>query len=151
MRINSGSNMSVKNCRGFSIVETLVAIALVAITMAGTASLIANSMLGNSSVRKHANLVNDIRSRVDNYRQQSFTTLLAAIGSPASSITNGQSVTINSSSTSPNLTYVTTLTAIKNNATGVPQAVRIRIDALQGRGRFKTANYSFETLVANVS
>ena len=141
----------IKNEGGFTIIENLVAVMLVSVTIVGASSLIATSVISNGTARSYASLVGEVQSKLDGYRQQSFNTVLANIGSSPSAITNGQTATVNSSSSSARATFVTTFTAVKNNSTGIPQAVKIKINATQRRGRLGSATYSFETMIANVS
>jgi prepilin-type N-terminal cleavage/methylation domain-containing protein len=137
--------------RGFTIVENLVALALISISIAGASNLVISAVLGNSAARNYAGVVAEAQSRIDDLRRQSFTSILANFGGSPQSVANNQTVTLNSTSSNSRASYATTLTAIKNSTTGYPQAVRVRIVATQRRGRLNNAQYTFETLIANVS
>ena len=137
--------------RGFTIIENLVAISLVAISLVGASRLIITTMHGNAAARTYSSLVGEVQAKIDGYRQQSFAALLSNIGSSPSAITHGQSATVSSSSKSARASFVTTFTAVKSGTSGIPQAIRIKVVATQRQGHFGQSAYSFETLIANVS
>jgi len=142
---------SIRSSAGFSLVENLVAMSLISIAMMAVSSLMINSMHGNSAARTHSALIADVQAKLDAYRQGSFNTLLANIGTPPTSIADGATGTVSSTSTNARASYLETFTAIKNNPDGVPQAVRVRVAVTQRRGVYGHASYSFETIIANVN
>ncbi len=137
--------------RGSSLVETLVAMSLVAIGLAGSASLIATCFHGTTAARTHVSAEADIQAIIDGYRSLSYTVLLSKFNANIFSITNGQVATENTTSTRSHASFVATLTAIKSKPDSIPEAVRVQISTTHRRGQLKNSIYTYQTIIAQVA
>ena len=136
--------------RGITIIENLVAISLLSIVLASSSNMIIMAMQSNGSARGYASMVSQVQQKIDQYRNGSYSTLLAKFGSTYSSITDGQTATETSSYDGANTTFTTTFTAIKSSNTAFPEAIQIKVSALQRRGRIGNVAYDFETVIAQM-
>lgn len=145
------NTMHIKQNRGFSVVEVIVSIALLGIVIAGSSNAIIVSMQANEATRSYASVMTDVYQLVDDYRSQSYTSLLSKFGSDFKAITNGQTVIETSSATRSRASYTITLTAIKTASNSNPEAIQINVSALHRRGKFGDATYDFNTIVSQYS
>lgn len=135
---------------GFSIIENMIAISILGIVLAASSNSIIMAMQANSSARAYSTMTAEVQGAIDNYRSAPFDTLLAKFGtSNYTSITDGQAVTETSYSNDARTNYSTTFTAVKSAAVSTPIAVKIKVDAVQRRGKLGDAHFSFETVVAH--
>lgn len=133
----------------FSILEVLVAISLLGIVMASSAKVIILSMEANTATRSYASVISDVQDIIDNYRGQSYVTLLSNFGTDFSAITNGQTVTSTVTSTKSRATYTVSLIAQKSTSNSNPETVQVRVQAVHRRGStLKNADYDFSTLIS---
>jgi len=137
-----------RSAKGFSILEVLVAIGLLGIVLASSAKVIILSMQANKATRTHASVIADVQDIIDNYRGQSYATLLSSFGSDFSAIANGATAASTVTSSRSRATYNVTLTAQKSTSTSNPETVQVRIQALQRRGAFDTADTDYTTLIS---
>jgi prepilin-type N-terminal cleavage/methylation domain-containing protein len=137
--------------KGFALVESLVAIALVGIAMVGATSLVITVTNANTASRGYTSLISDVYTIVDNYRNTSYNTLLNKFGSNPIAIANGQTVVETSTGNAAKASYTTNLVAIKTTSGAVPEAIRVEITATQRRGIFNDSTFSFQTLIAPTS
>lgn len=142
--------MKQHNEQGFGMIEGLVAIMLFGLAAAMTAPIIISSLHATESSRDQASVVAEVEQLMNTYRTQSLLTTLANINATISSISNDDTTTINSTATNANATFATTLTAIKTQTNGIPEAVRVRIAVTQNQGIFGSRTYAFETIVTSL-
>ena len=135
--------------RGISVVENLIAIALLAMVVAGSAQFVMLTMQANQSTRSYSALAAEAQKMIDGYRA-SYPALLNKFGSAYSAITNGQTAIEESSSSSGWTDFRTTFTAIKTSNVSFPEAVQVEIVATQRRGRFAGVTHTFGTWIARV-
>lgn len=134
--------------KGVTIVENLIAITLLTLVLAGNSKLIISSIHATSNARNFAALATEVHELVDGYRTDTYTDLLSRFGGSYSGIANGDTATEEVSSPDTRTTFTTTFTAIKSSNTAFPEAVRVRVEAVQRRGKFENSSYDFETIVA---
>lgn len=137
---------------GFSVVENLVAIAILGAVLAASSNMIILAMHSNASARSYAVMSADVQQIFDNYRGGNYATLLGKFGTtPYSSISDGQTATETTTSSRANATYTTTFTAIKSSGAVMPVAIKVRVTAVQSRGKLGQATKSFETVITQIS
>lgn len=136
--------------RGIALVENLVALAMLGIALVGSVSLFSNSMNSNKASRSYMALVSEVQDIVDQYREESFTTLIARFGSNIANIANGTQATETYRSSRSRATFTSRLTAIRSHGEGSPEAVRLEVTAVQRRNKLGDRTYTFETIIANV-
>lgn len=143
-------SLALSNERGLTIIENLVAVSLVAAVLAASTRFVMLSMEANSSTRSYAALAAQAQKILDSYRTAGYSQLLGKFGTSHGSITNGQTVTEESSYKNGWADFKTTLTAIKTSNTGTPEAVKVQIQAVQRRGRLGDTTHIFETYIARM-
>lgn len=148
MSVGKTSTNLIKSQRGISIVENMLAIALLGIVIAGSSRMIIMGLESNGSTRNYAGVAADVQSIFDSYRNGSYLTLLNKFNTPYLQIGDGQSASENTNSSKAKATYQTTFTAIKASATSYPEAVKIAVQADQRRGKLGNVTYTFETVIA---
>ncbi|MCB0335816.1 MAG: type II secretion system protein [Bdellovibrionales bacterium] len=136
---------------GFGLIELLVAFVIVAIVIAGASRLFINIMFANGSVRDNAIIIAEVQEIVDGYRGMPYIQILDLFGSGYVAIENGQTVTTNVPSENSGVAYTVKLTAVKSMAESVPEAIQIDVAVNQSRWKFSTLEYSFATLISQVS
>lgn len=141
---------TIQSERGIGIVENMVAMAILAIALVGSVSIMTTSLNADKASRTDAALVADAQKIIDAYRQEDFTTLIARFGTDISSIANNAVVTETSTSKRARATYTARLTALKSRSTGIPDGVKVNVTAVQRRGKLKNRTIQFETMIANV-
>jgi Tfp pilus assembly protein PilV len=139
-----------KSQHGIALVENLVAIAVLSIAIVGSVSLYGTNAQATKASRDYAALVSETQSIIDGYRNENFNTLILRFNTNPQEISSGAQVTESYTSARTQTTFTSKLTAIKSRPQGNPEAVRLQLSALQRRGKMGTANYSFETLLANI-
>ena len=137
--------------RGFSLVENLVAISILAAVIVGSAKLHIYTLHANSASQDYSTLADEVHAIIDGYRSQGLNALLAKFGGSRTGIANGASTTETAPSISPKLSYLVTFTAINSAAGGAPQAVRVTIEATQRRGALGNHVFTYETIIAHTA
>jgi prepilin-type N-terminal cleavage/methylation domain-containing protein len=143
-------NQTVKSQHGFALVESLVAIALLGITIVGITRLFTTCFLTHAATQHYAAVENDMQAIIDTYRTTSYTALLGKFGINPLAIQNGQQVTETTTGTFAKATYATVLTALKSTIGATPEAVRISVTATQRRGVLGDTQFTFETVMAPI-
>jgi type II secretory pathway pseudopilin PulG len=137
---------------GFSVVENLVALAILSVVMMSVSNLVIYSMHSNGSVRRFSALLADVHRRIDEYRSAPYKNLLDRFDTPTySEIAAGQTATESYSSSKLRADYLVTFTAIKSSTSAAPEAVQVRVEARQRRGRLGAADYRYETIISQVN
>lgn len=139
------------NQSGFSVIEVIVSVALLGIVIAGSSNAIIVSMHANEATRSYASVMTDVYQLVDDYRSQSYISLLSKFGSDFKAITNGQTVIETATADRSRATYSITLTAIKSASNSNPEAIQVNIAATHRRGKFGEATYDFNTIISQYS
>ena len=137
--------------KGFGIIENLVAISIVSIALVGSTALFATCFHGNAAARTYTGVASDVQRLIDGYRNEPYATLLGRINSNLTSISNGDNSQTSVTVAESNSTYSVTFTAIKSDSEIVPAAVQIQVTATHRRGKFENSQYTYETIVAQVS
>ncbi|MCC6954556.1 MAG: type II secretion system protein [Deltaproteobacteria bacterium] len=137
--------------RGFSIVENLVAITILGIASVATIPLIFLSLNATGESRNQAAALAEVEGLVSDYKTLPFIEVLQKIASNVPSIQDGDTVTITEPLEGGRSSYTVTLTAIKSQSLGNPEAVRMLIEVTQRRGTRADRQYQFETIISQVS
>jgi prepilin-type N-terminal cleavage/methylation domain-containing protein len=140
----------IKNQKGFSIVENLVALSILAIASASTMPLLVASFHATQSDREQASIMGEVNQIISNYKSSSLNSILSNIQSDISNITDGQVAQISQDSNTSNNEYQITFTAIKSQAMGSPEAIRITIEAIHNRKSYGEAIYTYETIITSL-
>lgn len=134
---------------GATLIETLVALAILAIVISSAAVSIAVSMHGNNIARTYGAVAADVQAFMENYRGMQYSDLLNLFGKAYTDILHNESVVAETSSSSTAWAdYTVTLTAIKRSTASLPDAVKIRVDVTQRRGIFGSDTISFESIIS---
>lgn len=137
------------NQKGITIVENLVALALLSIVMAGSARTIIVMMHANASHRQFVASQSEVQAVVDQYRSEPYNDILALFGNDYRGISDGQTYSTNHVSSNGRSNYVITFTANKTNLNSTPESVKISIEATQRRGSLGNTEYNYETIISN--
>ncbi len=142
-----------KRCNesGITIVENLVAMALISIAVVGASTFFITTFQANAATRIGTSLVSDMQALVESYRSSSYSALLDKFNTGYTTITDGQTASESVTVPRSRATYQITFTAIKTNTNFMPEAVRVRVSATQNRGKLGTKNLNMETLIAQLS
>ena len=143
--------ISARKERGFSIIENLVAIALLGIASVSTVPVIAASFAATSSARSHSAVLSEIEGIVSDYRTMPYPELLQKIDSDLPQIADGESGTETIDVQAGRATVEVTVTAIKTQPLGLPEGVRLRMRVEQRQGHLNPREYEFETIITQVS
>ncbi|MFM1847870.1 MAG: hypothetical protein RL417_1344 [Pseudomonadota bacterium] len=134
-----------------SIIENLFAIGLLGITIVGTVNLHIYTLHANGANQHYSALIDEVQAIFDGYRSAGLNSLLGKFEGLRTAIANGATVTESLSSVSSNVSYVVTFTALSSASGSAPQAVQVRIDATQQRGKLGTKVFSYETIIAQTA
>ena len=137
--------------RGFSIIENLVAITILGIASVATIPLIFLSLNATSESRTQAAALGEVEAIVSKYKTMPFVEMLQEISSNVPDIQDGDRAILTEDSENGRTTFRVTLTAIKTQTLGNPEAVRLRIDVTQTRGHRAARDFAFETIISQVS
>ena len=135
---------------GMTIVENLIAIALLGIVLAGSSRAIIYTLHSNQSARGYSALASDVQKVVDGYRQLPYATLLGKFDADYGAIVDGQTTTESLSFDESRSDFVTTFTALRSSNTGFPEAVKVNVAATQRRAKLGDSIFTFETYIAQV-
>ncbi|MCB9029419.1 MAG: type II secretion system protein [Deltaproteobacteria bacterium] len=133
---------------GIGLIENLVSIAMMSIIIASASATMIMSFNSNDSVQTYSSVVSDVQAIIDDYRNAQYTELLDKFGGLYTDILDGESTTVNSSSSDSKADYQTILTAIKRSANSVPDALKVTIVVTHRRGTLGDGTYRFETVIA---
>ena len=137
---------------GITILENLVALTLVAVTMAGASKMIISGMHANKNSREFGQITTEVNNIISAIDGAGYGTLLNAFATSYPLITDGQTVTyatVNSTYTPSS--YVVTLEAIKNLNGTIPESLIVRVATTHNRVKFGSSNHVFETIISGAA
>lgn len=124
---------------------------LMAVAISASLPMIGTTYRATQITRNESAILAEVDQMFSQYQAQSVPTLLANINPNVASISNNQTAVQNIASHYGHATYQVTFTAVKTGSVGAPEAVKIKINVTQQRGLIASRQYSFETLVTQVS
>jgi len=142
----------VRGERGVSIIETLVAALLISIAIMATTPVMINGFSSLKTGQAQMALSGSVLAEIDDIRSRKYYELIEELYPGMVPVPNGSVATeanVYDPKTKATMTIV--YTARNQAARDLPEALDVKITAVQKRGKFGTTTYEFETVVANLN